>query len=684
MGAHRYFSLRAERRLPRPDRTVNSPSESVRRLRNLWLDTWLWEALAGVLSGTCFILIIIILKFYDQNPVPQFAYGITLNAIISILATFSKSSLLVAVAASISQLKWTWYRSSEGKSLYHMQLFDDASRGPWGSLILLSRACKWPLASIGAFASFSALSFDPSIQQIIFYSSRSGITSDRADQASNISRARTFVADAANKTAILDVQQVVTSALWGLSSDTNGQWAARCPTGNCTWDEFESLALCSRCENITLSSPIPGCSFSWEASAVNKALADIDKSEGINIPKSCSLRFPSEFTCNVAPKFSIYADLLKNETDRRWYATGVIFPSHIFGGEVALGVLKDVKDGPNGPTFMTEDGKQKSDPWNALSFCDVELESGSAHGSTSLYIKQATACQMTPCVKKYSFSMSRGIPTLKTLEHRNGSWYLNATGLLYSKGRLYDAASGQLFQREIEPSWSEVVGENGRIIGLSDNAEMPFNKTLPSFSTSSSNLFPLYNIYNWLSGQMTVEDRFVVDETSIVTSSSGVHFNEQSLAAHGPASPFIDPQILNLQRITNQGGLTWAIPRIAARLTSYLREKEGIPVAGKSQAILTVVEVRWYWLIFPGFTWTIGMAFVWTTMWVCRRDSQSLWKTSSLPLIYHGLDAQDVAFVDANATETEKVSSMKRQARKLHAKFQNSSGQGHLKLEKLQ
>jgi len=42
-----------------------------------------------------------------------------------------------AAGASISQSKWLWYRQDEPHPLKDIQLFDDASRGPWGAVVLL-------------------------------------------------------------------------------------------------------------------------------------------------------------------------------------------------------------------------------------------------------------------------------------------------------------------------------------------------------------------------------------------------------------------------------------------------------------------------------------------------------------------------------------------------------------------
>lgn len=64
-------------------------------------DTWLLEIVALVFSVACFIAIIILLRIYDQKPSPDLSHGLTLNTIVSLLATASRSSLLFAVAAAI-------------------------------------------------------------------------------------------------------------------------------------------------------------------------------------------------------------------------------------------------------------------------------------------------------------------------------------------------------------------------------------------------------------------------------------------------------------------------------------------------------------------------------------------------------------------------------------------------------
>lgn len=150
----------------------DAPLTFAQRWRHFWerplLNTWLAEILALTFSAACLIAIIVVLRVYDSKTIPEIPFGLTLNAIVSILAAGSKSSLLLAVAGAISQLKWNWF-TTQRRKLEDIQEFDDASRGPGGSLTLLFTINIRSLASIGALVTILTLAYDPFVQQVLIY-----------------------------------------------------------------------------------------------------------------------------------------------------------------------------------------------------------------------------------------------------------------------------------------------------------------------------------------------------------------------------------------------------------------------------------------------------------------------------------------------------------------------------------
>ena len=204
-------------------------------LRRLIYNTWAFETLAMLFSALTLIAIAVVLWVYDNKTRPHMPYGMNLNAIVAILATASKSSLLCAVTGVISQLKWTWFQV-RGRRLHDIQTFDDASRGPIGAVALLISRTRNSVASIGAIITILALVFNPFVQQIISYPVQH--VSDTS-QSATIQRASAFITDPSS----LDFAVAMNRGLWSSTSDFRKPF---CPSGDCNWPPFQSLGWCSR------------------------------------------------------------------------------------------------------------------------------------------------------------------------------------------------------------------------------------------------------------------------------------------------------------------------------------------------------------------------------------------------------------------------------------------------------
>lgn len=113
-----------------------TPYSLVSRVSRISMDSWAWEFACWLLSIACLIAIIIILRVYDGEALPQWDLGITLNAMVSVFASIAKAALLFPVTECISQLKWVWF-ATESRKLQDFEMFDNASKGLWGSILLL-------------------------------------------------------------------------------------------------------------------------------------------------------------------------------------------------------------------------------------------------------------------------------------------------------------------------------------------------------------------------------------------------------------------------------------------------------------------------------------------------------------------------------------------------------------------
>jgi hypothetical protein len=103
-----------------------------------FVEWWLLEILSWCFSAICMIIIAVVLYKQDGKTMPKWRMGITINAFISIFSGFAKSALLLPTAEALGQLKWNWFRKGE-KKMMDFEVMDSASRGAWGSMVMLAR-----------------------------------------------------------------------------------------------------------------------------------------------------------------------------------------------------------------------------------------------------------------------------------------------------------------------------------------------------------------------------------------------------------------------------------------------------------------------------------------------------------------------------------------------------------------
>lgn len=153
-------------------------------------DAWLWEVLGLLLSLANIIAIAIVLVLLNNKALSSWKMPIRPNALVSVFASISKSALILPITECISQFKWLYYSKSE-RRLQELQFFDDASRGPLGSLLFLWHFKAKPGVMVTCCACvimITALAVDPFTQQIIDYPLRSVPFGDNSTATTPASR----------------------------------------------------------------------------------------------------------------------------------------------------------------------------------------------------------------------------------------------------------------------------------------------------------------------------------------------------------------------------------------------------------------------------------------------------------------------------------------------------------------
>ncbi|CVL12577.1 uncharacterized protein FPRN_15129 [Fusarium proliferatum] len=104
--------------------------------RNHIFRSW-WQEIAWcVFAAGLLVLLVVLLKTHDKKPAPE--WFVSLNAVVAAIATICRASMVIPVSEGLSQLKWNAFARSQ-RPLDDLKTFDQASRGPFGSLLLLSK-----------------------------------------------------------------------------------------------------------------------------------------------------------------------------------------------------------------------------------------------------------------------------------------------------------------------------------------------------------------------------------------------------------------------------------------------------------------------------------------------------------------------------------------------------------------
>ena len=625
--------------------TVNSLERFTNAWRRLVLNTWLGEAAAVVFSVACLVAITIVLRIYDGKASPQMAWGVTLNAIIAILSTASKAALIFAVAGALGQLKWVWF--TENRQLSDLQLFDDASRGPLGSISLLACLHVKTAASIGAIVMVLALTFEPFLQQILKYPIRQ---SSHPSSAAIASKASIYGVDFTS----IAFSSALNSGLWDYGADF--QDVLPCASGNCHWPAFRSVGWCSKCADVTQQASISECDVPafWNRS-IDKVGCDISLGDGATaaVVRGGLHNGSTVFTkTDCSTSFGLddpdcYKVNLQVDTDRVLAeAKGVVWVVHQLFQEGEYGYRdgRYVKYAIRNRTIL---GIRS--PILVLGHAIFD-DSVRGHAPR---LKSAEKCVLTLCEREYNISVSDGVPNMNIGAINYG--YLNVAAVRDSPSQSY--ASGELFEEscwqsqpgnvtyEIIPyevdGFVDTPGQGHRRRGASKRfTDILLGEKVPGgamfWANKSRNAFCPVDYFSEYIAQplLGTSSRYCVRIDGL-------------------------PRCLDLNievpSLIHANGLKYVVDRVAAALTKLGHQLSNETVSGNVITSEVYVHVEWRWLILPIALEVIGIAFLTTTAIASNVNQTRLWKSSMLPLIFHGIEApgreRDVAATEVSAME---------------------------------
>ncbi|KAJ5726303.1 uncharacterized protein N7483_007660 [Penicillium malachiteum] len=511
------------------------------------LDSWSLEAIAVCFSISCFVAILCVLQLYNGKQSPQLPKGVSLNTIVSVLATASKSSLMFVAGECIAQLRWVLFRKSH-QPLSYIQSCDSASRGPWGSLtILLKDKCR-SLVTIGALVVLLAMAFDPFIQQIIDYP--------------------VLPTQHQSKTA-----QVVQSRYLLPPVNTNKEFVDAI-NGGILSDSIDPNYIPV---NVSiLDGMLSSYSISFTSTQLSLEL----------------ITHPSNGSQVVGPILNYKQYLMTLPKYLYW-----IIDTH-----VTASAELDIPE-----EFSTNISTFRSDLKGESTFLSDLMD--------AIKVAKATECAFSICAKEYAISVQSGDSSIKIVDEDFGSLYTASSTTSPAEDKLCwkpnsspmtnwnttgQADLDKGLWRVMDPANFEFCGVEPKsyyesLVALVGNMSMELNV---QYSNETENI-------PWFGGNIEIQD--------MVASS------------------------VNIQRATYIG-LEMLMTNIAFSVSALARKMSNNPIYGVVTSRDSYVVVRWQWLTVPAVLLVAGTLLLIVTALISTRGGVHVWKSSTLPLMFHGLD----------------------------------------------
>ncbi|CAN9085471.1 unnamed protein product [Alternaria alternata] len=567
------------------------------------LKRWLFEIISLTISAICMGVIIGICVRTKDQPLSEWPLASTVQNVLSKIAS---AALILPISEAIGQLKWAWFRSSESKDMIDFEIFDKASRGAWGSFLLLFHTKGRSLAALGAILTLLLLAVDTFFQQVTDLPERWEL-----DGFGEIPRVVRYEGDNGDiyedgypsTMEDINLRQATLKFFYyngnkpvPFGSGDRPDIPLSCPSSRCEWDEYDTLGVCSACTDVSelLTYACLTTKLDWISSVYfNRTTQPVGSACGywINATSEAPVLMSGFRTGTAAANSSTKDEALLLRTIALSAAMTSVNPlsaTPFFGGSIHF---KDVY----------------------LPFLDAIIVSAADGTASSVYDRQrpiAQECMLSWCVKTLKSTYASG-----DYEETVTKTFLNTT----ARQRPYPWTGRSVVSLGEEAFWSEFQGNlsihpPGADPRVDDydmsnetfaRTQALFDEIFPSTITVANTVSPPWwriRIYAWGRNQL---------------------------------HPFTSCPWLAPNNVTQY------VERLATAMTNVVRTHNSHDfVRGRAYSQTTFIAVYWEWLTFPLALLLFSLIFLVATIMKTSRTSDGgvgVWKTSALPTLIYSL-----------------------------------------------
>ncbi|KAF2109365.1 hypothetical protein BDV96DRAFT_604706 [Lophiotrema nucula] len=326
---------------------------------------WQFEICAAVFSLSSLVTLIAVLgHFHDRHQSTFKIDFFTPNSIVALLSTAIRASMLACICALLSQWKWNLVGRQDGDRISTLEIYDQASRGPWGCLQLLIGSRPRGLRALPVYPELPDLNTTTIIYTRPF-----------------LFTARTY--DLPFRTAMYS----------GFVAGAGEDVTLACPTGNCTFPPTPSLGVCGRCRDVKHSILSSNCR------CVPRSFLEGNNNGGCALDEEpiCDFTLPNNF--------SVPSELASSLT--KWNGTKY---SNSLDGMLSFMVV-EYRD----PEFAQYRNLSIAG-FRAIGFDYQQLSEGPENSTFQIV---ANSCQLSMCVKEITASVVQG----RQQQRINRTWH---------------------------------------------------------------------------------------------------------------------------------------------------------------------------------------------------------------------------------------------------------------------
>jgi hypothetical protein len=561
---------------------------------------WLFEIVCWLVSAACIGVVVGIYKSISGKEMAQSERLIT---IASLLGKVASAALIIPTSEALGQLKWHWFH--ESRAMWDFEIFDKASRGAWGAVLLLFRTKGRSLAALGALLIVLLLAIDTFFQQVVTYPDRWALQ----DSFGSIPIVRKYrppylksYMKAEEQGSFDEISAPIVKRYFyengtqstKLGRDVRPEIPLSCPTSSCVWPEYDTLATCSSCAEVSQSLDI---TFACLDTAIDWSASWEGPLQNVPYPNGTVCGHYLNVTSSTPTLLSGYVVQENGTTNTTGEA--------LLMRTVPLADLwtRDPYYG-NGSVFFKNIRYPIFDG----------LIASAADGLDSVYRHEPPIvheCVLSWCVQRMRSSYEWGIYSETIL-----STHLNiATEPTPWPWKHKPAKTGMDF----------VYAPN---VTLEVSAPTPPGSITPgadiTYSIWNDTVFKVYAIWDdFFPAYYTTNDS---TEQPILRF---MNYRDTPFTRHLDFNPWLAPN-----------NVTHHMERLASAMTDVMRSNadsnEMIP--GKAYNMEKSVHISWPWLIFPLLLLVLSLVFLVSTIIKTSEDTKTgIWKTSAMPALIYSL-----------------------------------------------